>query len=260
MPYCGVPEFETLKNRVTMNDNKSTEQSQLTETGMQYTARYNKHFRILNLFAGLGGNRNKWTGNIKVTAVEIDQKIADVYLANNPNDKIIIGDAHEYLLRNHENFDFVWTSPPCQSHSRMMKATRYDVRKYPDMMLYQEIIFLQHFFKGKWIVENVKPYYEPLIKPTAILGRHCFWSNFEIPNFEIKNIPNFIQGDSPKEIQALKDWLGIQYEGNIYYGKNHSPGQVLRNCVHPDLGLHILNSLNTENKPIKNESLQMVLF
>lgn len=238
-----------------MQNDSNTDKTQLA-----YSTCYNQPFRILNLFAGLGGNRRKWTGNIEVTAVEMEQKIADIYMQNNQNDKMIVGDAHEYLLRNHENFDFVWTSPPCQSHSRMIKATKCDVRKYPDMMLYQEIIFLQHFFKGKWVVENVKPYYEPLIKPTAILGRHYFWSNFEIPKFEIKNIPNFIQGDSPKEIQALKDWLGIQYEGNIYYGKNHSPGQVLRNCVHPDLGLHILKSLNIEKQPIKDETLQMAFF
>ena len=47
------------------------------------------------------------------------------------------------------------------------------------MTLYEEILFLKHHFKGKWVVENVKPYYEPLIKP-QILERHCFWSNFEI--------------------------------------------------------------------------------
>jgi DNA (cytosine-5)-methyltransferase 1 len=213
--------------------------------------------KILNLYAGLGGNRKKWE-HCEVVAVEQDQKIAKVYKDNFPDDTVVLGDAHEYLLRNHEHFDFIWSSPPCQSHSRMMKATRYDVRKYPDMVLYQQIIFLQHFCKGLWVVENVKPYYEPLIKPTACLGRHYFWSNFMIPQFEIKNIPNFIQGDSPKEIQALKDWIGIHYEGNIYYGKNHSPGQVLRNCVHPSLGLHILNSaLNIQTK---EETKQTVLF
>jgi len=212
--------------------------------------------KILNLYAGLGGNRKKWAGN-DITAVELESNIAKVYSDNFKDDTVIISDAHEYLLRNHQNFDFVWTSPPCQSHSRMMKATKHDVRKYPDMTLYQEIIFLQHFFKGKWVVENVKPYYEPLIKPTAIIGRHYFWANFKIPNFEITNMPNFIHGDSPKEIQALKNWIGIQYDGNIYYGKNHSPGQVLRNCVHPDLGLHVLNSALNIKQQLK--TLQLTL-
>ena len=31
------------------------------------------------------------------------------------------------------------------------------------MKLYEEIIFLDNYFKGKYVVENVIPYYEPLI-------------------------------------------------------------------------------------------------
>lgn len=197
--------------------------------------------KILNLYSGLGGNRKHWNGEI--TAVENNEQIANVYKEQYKNDVVIIDDAHQYLLDYYSEFDFIWSSPPCQSHSRMMKATRHNVVKYFDLNLYQEIIFLQHFFKGKWVVENVKPYYKPLIEPTKEMGRHLFWSNFEIPDFEIKNMPNFIKGDSPQEIQKLKEWLGIKYEKNIYYGKNHSPGQVLRNCVHPDLGLHIFNQL-----------------
>lgn len=196
--------------------------------------------KILNLYSGLGGNRKHWQ-DCEVTAVEMEQDIADVYKKLYPNDTVIVGDAHQYLLEHADEFDMVWSSPPCQTHSRMMKATRHKRKRYTDMSLYQEIIFLQHFFKGKWIVENVKPFYEPLIKPTTILGRHCIWSNFSISNFEIKNLPNFIQDDTVAGCQRLKDWLGIHYEGNIYYKGNHSPGQVLRNCVHPDMGIHILN-------------------
>ena len=193
----------------------------------------------LNLYAGLGGNRKKWDGD--VIAVEMEPDIAKVYQDNNPNDIVIIGDAHQYLLDNVDNFDFIWSSPPCQSHSRMMKATRHNVKKYFDAKLYQEIIFLQHFAKCKWVVENVKPYYEPLIKPTAIIGRHYFWSNFPITPFDEPKFPNFIIADTVAETEQLKEWLGIHYKGNIYYKGNHSPGQVLRNCVHPKLGLHILN-------------------
>lgn len=199
-------------------------------------------FRILNLQSGLGGNRVKWSGNIEVTAVEIEPKIAAIYKANFPNDTVIIGDAMDFLKKHRNEFDFIWSSPPCQKHSKMMKATRHDVADFIDLQLYQTIIFLQHFYKGKWIVENVKPYYEPLIKPTKVFGRHLVWSNLDLPDFETNKIPNFIKGDSPAEIEALKKWIGINYEGNIYYGKNHSPGQVLRNCVNPDLGLHILNA------------------
>ena len=195
---------------------------------------------ILNLYSGLGGNRKMWEGH-NITAVEMEQDIADVYKKLFPNDTVIVGDAHQYLLENSDRFDMVWSSPPCQTHSRMMKGTRHKRKRYSDMSLYQEIIFLQHFFKGKWIVENVKPYYEPLIKPTAILGRHYFWSNFSITDFEIAQFPNFIMDDTVAGSNRLKEWLGIHYEGNIYYKGNHSPGQVLRNCVHPEMGNHILN-------------------
>jgi DNA (cytosine-5)-methyltransferase 1 len=200
--------------------------------------------KVLNLYSGLGGNRKLWD-NCEVTAVESGPRISEVYKANFPNDNIVLGDAHQYLLDHSDEFDFIWSSPPCQSHSRMVKGTRHRIRKYPDMALYQEIIFLTHFFKGKWVVENVKPYYEPLIKPTRVLGRHIFWSNFNIePILEDKHFSNFINTGTVADSKKLKEWLGIHYEGNIYYDGNHDPNQVLRNCVHPEIGLHIFNSAN----------------
>lgn len=194
----------------------------------------------LNLYAGIGGNRKKWEG-VEVTAVEIEEKIAKVYSDNFKEDKVIIGDAHEYLKKHYSEYDGIWSSIPCQKHSRMMKATRHNVADYPDMNLYAEIIFLKHFFKGKWVVENVIPYYDQLIQPTAIIGRHYFWSNFNIGRFDTKNIKGFILKGTSKETEEFKKWLGIHYNGNLYYKNNHCPGQVLRNCVHPDLGLHIFN-------------------
>jgi DNA (cytosine-5)-methyltransferase 1 len=91
--------------------------------------------------------------NAEITAIESNPKIAKVYQQLNPKDNVVIEDAHQYLLNNYEQYDFIWSSPPCQSHSKMVKATRHKIRKYPDMSLYQEIIFLQNFFKGKWVVE-----------------------------------------------------------------------------------------------------------
>lgn len=196
--------------------------------------------KILNLYAGLGGNRRLWQ-DVEVVAVELDEKIAKVYAENFPQDTVIAGDAHQYLLDHSDEFDFIWSSPPCQTHSRMMKATRHKRKRFVDMSLYQEILFLQHFYKGKWVVENVKPFYAPLIAPTKEIGRHFIWSNFEVSDFDLPSFPNFIQAETKAEVQALKDWIGVKYEGNIYYGTNHSPAQVLRNCVHPDMGLHILN-------------------
>jgi DNA (cytosine-5)-methyltransferase 1 len=198
--------------------------------------------KVLNLYAGLGGNRKLWD-NCEVTSVELEDSIAKVYKDLYPEDKMVIGDAHDYLLKNYSEFDFIWSSPPCQTHSRMMKATRHPEKRYSDMSLYQEIIFLTHFFKGKWIVENVKPFYEPLIKPTKIIGRHYIWSNFDIEDFELKNPKDFIVSATSAKSELLKEWLGIKYDGNLYYKKNHDPCQVLRNCVHPDMGLHIIKQI-----------------
>ena len=148
--------------------------------------------KILNLYAGIGGNRKLWVDEHEVTAVEIDEEIAKVYQYFFPNDKVIITDAHQYLLEHFEEFDFIWSSPPCPSHSRIRihSAVARGQNKpiFPDMKLYEEIIFLENYFKGEWVVENVVGYYEPLIKPTVELGRHYFWSNFPIMKKEFTNI------------------------------------------------------------------------
>lgn len=196
--------------------------------------------KVLNAYAGLGGNRKLWEG-CDVTAIELDPRIAAVYQRLHPNDTVIVGDAHEYILENFDKFDFIWSSPPCPTHSRMMKATRHNLKRYPDMKLYQEIILLQHFFKGDWVVENVKPYYDMLI-PGKLMGRHMFWSNFSFEHFDVARPKGFINKANLAGKKALMDWLGIHYEENIYYGNNHCPAQILRNCVHPLVGEHIFKS------------------
>jgi DNA (cytosine-5)-methyltransferase 1 len=152
-------------------------------------------FKILNLYACLGGNRYKWDevlaeANItdyEIVAVELDQELARMYQERFPNDTVIIADAHQYLLDHFKEFDFIWSSPPCPSHSRARywSSSNYDTTTeaiYPDMKLYEEILFLQHYYKtGKWVVENVIPYYEPLI-PAKKRGRHLYWTNFNLPS------------------------------------------------------------------------------
>jgi len=206
-------------------------------------------WKVLNLYAGLSGNRMEWD-NVEVTAVEQNPKIAGVYRQLHPNDTVIVGDAHAWLLENYWRYDFIWSSRPCQTHTRMMKATRHKRRVFPDMGLYEEIIFLKHFFKGLWCVENVVPYYEPLIAPTKQVGRHLFWTNFD---FEAQDVPrpsNFINRCNLDGKKALMEWLGIYYEENIYYGDNHCPAQVLRNCVHPRIGKQILDAARMLNEKL----------
>lgn len=194
---------------------------------------------ILNLYAGLGGNRKHWK-DVEVTAVESDPKIAAVYEKLYPNDMVFVEDAHQFLLETFDVVDFVWSSPPCQTHSKMARANSRTRPKYANMELYEEIIFLQTYFRGGWVVENVKPYYEPLIPPTAVIGRHYFWSNFSITAEDVARPKNFINKQNLQARQELQDWLGIHFEEKLYYKGNHDPCQVLRNCVHPDLGKQIL--------------------
>jgi len=190
--------------------------------------------KILNLYAGIGGNRALWADH-QITAVEYDDQIATVYADRFPDDRIIIQDAHQYLLDHYNEFDFIWTSPPCQSHSsfRQNIGVRYRGVKavYPDMRLYQEIIFLQHNFKGKWVVENVKPYYDSLIKPSFTLQRHLFWSNFEVPEKHFDS--GVIRNAQIPDLQQLHNVDLSQY--NI-----PNKRQILRNCVIKEVGEWII--------------------
>ena len=163
-----------------------------------------KKYKILNLYACLGGNRYKWDEvaeqagiEIEITAVELDPELARLYQERFPNDIVIVKDAHQYLLDHYKEFDFIWSSPPCPSHSGVNHfLNAQGIERYPDMSLYEEIIFLKSFFKGKFCIENVVPYYEPLI-PAQKRGRHLYWSNFIIPNIlSNRSAPNLTANKS----------------------------------------------------------------
>lgn len=192
--------------------------------------------KILNLYACIGGNRKKWGNEHQVTAIEIDPLIADEYQKNYPNDIVIVGDAHQYLLDHYKEFDFIWSSPPCPSHSEIRRCGTYRGQQpaiYPEMDLYQQIILLQAYARKdtKWLIENVNPYYEPLIQPTKKLHRHFYWSNFPINNFEVTDERKHMT------IKASSTVYGF----NIYDTKIKNKVKVLRNMVDPDLGEHIFN-------------------
>jgi len=125
----------------------------------------------------------------------------------------------------------------------MIKSGKNRKPRYTDLSLYELIMFLRQYHKGKWIVENVKPYYKPFIEPTAELGRHLVWSNFDISDFEVPSPKGFITKTNTAGANQLKEWLGIHYEGNLYYEGNHCPAQVLRNCLHPKVGQHVYNEM-----------------
>jgi len=201
--------------------------------------------KVLNLYAGLGGTTSLLDENIyEITNIELNEKIAKVLQERKPNQKVIITDAHQYLLEHYNEFDIIASGIMCQTHSKMNKATRHNMIRFVDGKLFEEIIFLQTYFKGKWFVENVVPYYEPYGNPTKI-GRHLFWSNFEIP--EMIDLPKSPKGmmnlSTVGQKKEMMDWLEIHYDKNIYYEGNHCPVQILRNCLHPKIGLHVFNNI-----------------
>ena len=204
-----------------------------------------KKYKILNLYACLGGNRYKWdeVTNVEVTAVELDTELARLYKERFPNDTVIVADAHQYLLDHFKEYDFIWTSPPCPTHSRVrisQKNRENFTHKYPDMKLYEEILFLDNYFEGKYVVENVIPFYEPLI-PAKKRGRHLYWTNFSLPN----NLNGRKDGDglisnSIDEVKKLCEFHEIDI--STYKGKQPK-NKIARNLVDYEVGRTILETV-----------------
>jgi DNA (cytosine-5)-methyltransferase 1 len=214
--------------------------------------------RVLNLYSCVGGNRLKWNevkSDIHVTAVELDPELARLYQDRFPNDTVIIADAHQYLLDHYKEFDFIWSSPPCPSHSRVrisQKNRDSFIPLYPDLKLYEEIIFLENYFEGKYVVENVIPFYEPLI-PAQKRGRHLYWSNFKLPNNigERKIFKNIIEVGSVKQLSEFHDYDFKKYKGEQRVNK------IARNLVDYEAGktifqtaLGIINKSNPKQQSL----------
>ena len=225
--------------------------------------------KILNLYAGIGGNRKLWGDEHEITAVELKPEIAEVYQSLFSHDQVVIGDAHDYLLKHYAEFDFIWSSPPCPSHSKARYA--FGVRAgntkavYPDMNLYQEIILLKTHFFGKWCVENVISYYQPLIVP-QVVGRHFYWANFFIPPIKVEPTrisqakktsdyehKRYVAREGQLRAGKVEDFeKRYGYDLSRYKGKDKL--KMLRNCVEPETGKHIFDSSIGEKK------IEMPLF
>ncbi len=196
--------------------------------------------KIPNLYAGIGGNRKLWGSEHEITAVEYDPNIAKIYEDLYPQDNVICGDAHQYLIENFKDYDFIWSSPPCPTHSRMVylldQKETYQL-KYPDMSLYQEIIILQKLYKGDYVVENVISYYDPLIEPQKS-GSHYFWSNFTIPE---SNDRKKVRNDKGYTLAKKMEDKGIFIEN--FYEYKGDKRTLLNNAIEPEFGKLILESL-----------------
>lgn len=196
--------------------------------------------KILNLYSCLGGNRYKWdevSDNLEITAVELDTEAARLYKERFPKDEVIVADAHQFLLDHFKEFDFIWSSPPCPSHSKSrFWAFGKTMPIYPDMKLYEEIIFLKYHFTGKWVVENVNPYYEPMYNP-VIRERHTYWANFQIPNkISNRNDTALVQASRLEDLCKFHDYDFRKYKGEQRVLK------MARNLVDYEAGKTILET------------------
>lgn len=197
-----------------------------------------KGLKILNLYACLGGNRYKWGDEHDITAVELDPELARLYQERFPNDKVVVADAHQYLLDHYKEFDFIWSSPPCPTHSKARFARRDTTApKYPDMKLYQETIFLDKWFKGKYVVENVVPYYNPII-PAKKRGRHLYWTNFNLPNDLCERRSAIMEGKD-----EVKRWCKFHEIDISDYNGTQRKDKIARNLVDYEAGKTILDTV-----------------
>ena len=213
-----------------------------------------KKIRVCNAYCGVGGNRKNWT-DVDVTAIELDENIAAIYQDFFPNDKVIVGDAHEYLLKHFNEFDFVWSSPPCPTHSRtnyFLKAR--NIIRYPDMKLWQEIILLQTHFQGRYCVENVISYYGAMLNPQEV-ARHYFWTNFFIVPFYSTYKIGKMNG---KNQRGGMDANVSKLEINLDKYELRNKRLLLRNCVEPALGKHIFDCAFNGKAQTLFESQEMI--
>ena len=104
------------------------------------------------------------------------------------------------------------------------------------LKLYQEILFLEHYFKGKYIVENVIPYYEPLI-PAKKRGRHLYWANFPLPNtISIRDVRISSGTNEVKTLCKFHDYDFYKYKGK------QPTNKIARNLVDYEAGKTILET------------------
>ena len=98
----------------------------------------------------------------------------------------------------------------------------------PDFRLYELISYLKTFCKKAFVVENVVPYYEPLIRPTAEIGRHYFWANFDL---------FFLSNDKFRVIEKVK--IGDFKDLDLSEFNITNKRQAIRNEVDYEIGKKI---------------------
>lgn len=199
--------------------------------------------KILNLYSCLGGNRARWGDEHEITSVELDPELCRLYRERFPGDTLVQADAHQYLLEHFREYDFIWSSPPCPTHSRARKWNTKLEPVYPDMKLYQEIILLANYYDGLYCIENVMPYYQPLI-PGKNRGRHIYWTNFTIPSNLSSRKIDMVNADELSRFEKFHEVDVSTYKGSQRKDK------IVRNLVDYEAGRTILEAAirHTEHK------------
>lgn len=196
--------------------------------------------KILNLYAGIGGNRKLWSEH-SVLAVEIDPIIAKCYQDNFPGDELVIEDAIQFVEENDlSRFDVIWASPPCLTHSQWNMVNGPKIPRVTD--IYGLILFFNHTRRDPWVIENVNPWYKTLIPMNFQVGRHYFWSNYPMPSKRFG--PSKINYRSFRQLSKEYD-LDVKRIEKLTQLRRR---QIVRNCVHPEIGKYILENLTGENR------------
>lgn len=141
------------------------------------------------------------------------------------------------MLDYYKEFDFIWSSPPCPSHSRSRFARKETTTAiYPDLKLYEEILFLENYFSGKYCVENVIPYYDPLIQGKK-RGRHIYWTNFNLPTDLNERKSSIMEGKD-----EVSKWCQFHdYDFRKYKGSQRTD-KIARNLVDYEAGRTIFET------------------
>jgi hypothetical protein len=192
--------------------------------------------KVLNAYAGIGGNRHLWPA-----------RVAAEYARRYPRDTVLVEDAHAFVLERSREFDAVWTSPPCPTHSKLARtvAARYNRPLEPDPRLWAEIAHLRDE-GGRYVVENVHVYYEPPVAPDVVTQRHWYWVNatplYLTPPVGTKGIL--------KPDRAAGEYAAVYGLPPIANGVLRDGRKAMKNAVVPLEGLEIaLAAFVTEKVP-----------
>ena len=111
---------------------------------------------------------------------------------------------------------------------------------------------MDNFFNGKYCVENVIPFYKPLI-PAKKRHRHLFWTNFNLPIVLSNRSLKIVQkGKEMERLIKFHDYNFRKYKGEQFIYK------IGRNLVDYEAGKNILYT--ALGVVLKKEDNQKELF